>query len=209
MISFDIVGKLFSAPQERDRKQNIFCEIHAEENEMKPGQDMIVTGYIGLEGTVLAAEKLEERLRKTLPQDLLDTARSFREYLKASPEAAVARRHGEIAMQEVRNGGIFAALWQMAEQYKVGMTVYLKKIPVRQETIEICEVLEWNPYELLSGGCTIMAVDNSNDVIPELLDQGIPAAFIGKVTDSNDRVILNGENVRYLNRPEPDEIEKL
>ena len=176
---------------------------------MKPGQDMIVTGYIGLEGTVLAVEKLEARLKKTLPQDLLDTARSFREYLKASPEAAVARQHGEIAMQEVRNGGIFAALWELAEAYKIGMTVYLKKIPVRQETIEICEVLEWNPYELLSGGCTILVADNSNDVIPELLDQGIPAVFIGKVTDSNDRVILNGENVRYLNRPEPDEIEKL
>ena len=97
----------------------------------------------------------------------------------------------------------------MAEAHKIGMTVYLKKIPVRQETIEICEVLEWNPYELLSGGCTILVTDNSNDVIPELLDQGIPAAFIGKVTGSNDRVILNGENVRYLNRPEPDEIEKL
>lgn len=26
MISFDIVGELFSALQERDRKQNIFCE---------------------------------------------------------------------------------------------------------------------------------------------------------------------------------------
>ena len=177
------------------QKRNIFCETMQRRHRS--------------EGTVLAVEKLEARLKKTLPQDLLDTARSFREYLKASPEAAVARQHGEIAMQEVRNGGIFAALWELAEAHKIGMTVYLKKIPVRQETIEICEVLEWNPYELLSGGCTILVTDNSNDVIPELLDQGIPAAFIGKVTDSNDRVILNGENVRYLNRPEPDEIEKL
>ena len=176
---------------------------------MKPGQDIVVTGFIGLEGTVRAVEREEARLGKTLPQDLLDTAKSFREYLKASPEAAVARRHGEIAMQEVRNGGIFAALWNMAEEYRAGLTVYLKKIPVRQETIEICEALELNPYELLSGGCMLLAVNNSNDVIPELLDMGRPAAFIGKVTDSNDRIVLNGENVRYLNKPEPDEAEKL
>ncbi len=176
---------------------------------MKPGQDIVVTGYIGLEGTVRAVFAEETKLRKTLPQDLLDTARSFREYLKASPEAAVARRHGEIAMQEVRNGGIFAALWNMAEEYRVGLTVYLKKIPVRQETIEICEALELNPYELLSGGCMLLAVDNSNDVIPGLLEAGCPAAFIGKVTDKSDRIVLNGEHIRYLNKPEPDEIEKL
>lgn len=176
---------------------------------MRPGQDIIMTNYIALEGTARAAKEKEALLKKTLPQVLLNTAKSFMDYLKDSPEAAVARRHGEIAMQEVREGGIFAALWHMAETYKVGLTVYLKKIQVRQETIEICEVLDLNPYELLSGGCMLLAADNGNDIICELEGEGRKAAFIGKITDSNDRVILNGENCRYLNRPEPDEIRKL
>ena len=176
---------------------------------MKPGQDIVMTGFIALEGTVRAVELEEPRLRKTLPQDLLDTAKSFREYLKASPEAAVARRHGETAMQEVREGGIFTALWNMAKEHQVGLTVWLKKIPVRQETIEVCEVLELNPYELLSGGCTLFTADNGNDLLCRFEEAGLPAAFIGKITDSNDRIILNGENCRYLNRPGADEIEKL
>lgn len=174
---------------------------------MKPGQDIVMAGYIALQGTIEAVEKEEELLRRTLPQDLLDTARGFTEYLELEKE--LSRYAGTIAMQEVKTGGIFAALWEMAKQYKVGLTVYLKKIPVRQETIEICEVLDLNPYELLSGGCILLTADNGNDLICELESKGIPAAFIGKITDSNDRIILNGENCRYLNRPEQDEITKL
>lgn len=35
--------------------------------------------------------------------------------------------------------------------------------------------------------------------------QGIPASVIGRVTDGNDRVIRNGSEQRYLDRPKPDE----
>lgn len=174
---------------------------------MKPGQDIVMVGYIALQGTVMAAEKKEAVLLKTLPQDLLDTARGFTKYLEL--ESVLDEYCDVIAMQQVEEGGVFAALWNMAEQYQVGLTVYLKKIPVRQETIEICEVLDLNPYELLSGGCVLLAADNGNDVICKLEGKGIPVVFIGKVTDSNDRIILNGENCRYINRPEPDEVRKL
>ena len=165
---------------------------------MKPGQDMIVTGYIGLEGTVLAVEKLEARLKKTLPQDLLDTARSFREYLKVSPEAAVARQHGEIAMQEVRNGGIFAALWELAEAHKIGMTVYLKKIPVRQETIEITELFDIDPYRMDSKGAVLIGTFHGMELTERLNRAGIPAAVIGRVSKGPERILYNQEIKRYI-----------
>ena len=167
---------------------------------MKPGQDMIVTGYIGLEGTVLAVEKLEARLKKTLPQDLLDTARSFREYLKASPEAAVARQHGEIAMQEVRNGGIFAALWELAEAHKIGMTVYLKKIPVRQETIEITELFDIDPYRMDSKGAVLIGTFHGMELTERLNRAGIPAAVIGRVSKGPERILYNQEIKRYIEK---------
>ena len=34
----------------------------------------------------------------------------------------------------------------------------------------------------------------------------IPAAVIGKVTDSRDRIIYNEDEVRYMDRPKNDEI---
>lgn len=56
----------------------------------------------------------------------------------------------------------------------------LKKIPVRQETIEICEFFGLNPYELISGGSMLMAAEDGNQLVHELEKAGIPAAVIRK-----------------------------
>lgn len=175
---------------------------------MRPGQDLVVGGFIGIEGTVYAAEHFEAYLRKTLPKSFLKTARNFRRDLEKEPGKAAAGFNG-VSVEEVRTGGIFAALWRMAEQHRAGIMVELGQIPIRQETIEICEALELNPYALLSGGCALFAADNGNDVLWALKEAGVFGAVIGKVTDGRDRLILNGEIRSYLNRPAPDEMEKL
>lgn len=184
---------------------------------MRPGQDLVVGGFIGISGTVYAAEKFEADLRKTLPKFLLDAVGRFRAELCRQPGRvagssevlAEAVRGGGITMEDVREGGILAALWNAAERYRAGLAVYLRRIPVRQETVEICEALGLNPYRLLSGGCTLFAADNGNDVLWALGEAGICGAVIGKVTGGRDRLILNGEVRSHLNRPAPDEIEKL
>lgn len=55
------------------------------------------------------------------------------------PEAATAVKSGVGAMHDVTEGGIFGALWEMAEASGVGLEIDLKKIPLRQETVEVCE----------------------------------------------------------------------
>lgn len=181
---------------------------------MRPGQDLVVGGYIGLVGTVYAAGHLGERLQRTLPQSLLHRALGFQKELERKPEAEVqkglmAARADTVTAEPVGEGGILAALWNMAERHGAGLTVYLRRIPIRQETIEICEALELNPYELCSGGCTLFAADNGNDILYQLEEAGIRSAVVGKVTEGRGRLLLNGENRSYLNRPAPDEIEKL
>ena len=82
----------------------------------------------------------------------------------------------------------------------------LKKIPVKQETIEICEFFELNPYELLSGGCLIMTAKDGGALAAALRKEDIPAAVVGKTTAGNDRVIYNEDEKRYLDRPKTDQI---
>ncbi len=175
---------------------------------VRAGQDIVMCGYIGLKGTIYAANNCRDKLLNTLPKDFVSKAARFTEYLKNVPEAAVAVRHGATAMHIVEEGGIFAELWRMAEDYGIGLTVYLKKIPVKQETIEICEVFDVNPYQLLSGGCVLLTADNGGLLVNSLAEVDIEAAVIGSITDSNDRIILNGDGVRFVNRPQPDEIYK-
>ena len=39
--------------------------------------------------------------------------------------------------------------------------------------------------------------------------RSIPAAVIGELTNNNDKIIQNGEDIRYIDRPAPDELEKI
>ena len=84
-----------------------------------------------------------------------------------------------------------------------------KKFPVRQETIEICELYRLNLYQLRSGGCFLIVTEDESRVVKELSARGIPAAVIGELTNNNDKIIQNGEDIRYIDRPAPDELEKI
>ena len=171
-----------------------------------PGQDIVVSKWIGLEGTALLARRYREDLLSRYPACLVDEAACFDRYLSVLPEAAAAVEFGVCAMHDVSEGGIFAALWELAEAAGVGLTVDIKKLPLRQETVEICEHCNVNPYELLSGGSLIMTAEDGPGLTAWLRERQIPAVIVGKVTDSNDRLLLNGDEVRYMDRPKRDEI---
>ena len=82
----------------------------------------------------------------------------------------------------------------------------LKKLPIKQETVEICEFFELNPYELLSGGCLIMVTEDGNGLVSALAREEIPAVIVGRTTDSNDRILYNEDEKRYLDMPKTDQI---
>lgn len=175
----------------------------------KPGQDVVVSKWIGLEGTSIIAREKEEELLKRYPVYLVEEVKEFDGFLSIIPEAATAVKSGVRAMHGVAEGGIFGALWEMAEGAGVGLEIDLKKLPVKQETIEVCEFFEISPYELLSGGCLLMTADNGHDLVRALEREQIPAAVVGKTTDRNDRVIVNEEETRFLEPPKSDELYKV
>lgn len=174
----------------------------------KPGMDVVVSKWIGLEGTAMLAGEYKKGLLSRYPAYLVEEAADFHRYLSVLPEAAVAAKAGVSAMHDASEGGIFAALWELAEAAGAGLTVDMKKLPLRQETVEVCEYCNRNPYELLSGGCLVMAASDGQVLVEALEQAGIPAALVGRLTDSKDRILLNGEEVRYMDRPRTDEIYK-
>lgn len=175
----------------------------------KPGQDIVVTKWIGLEGTAIIAKEKETELRQKYPAHLIEEAKELERFLSILPEAAAAVRNGTLVMHDVSEGGIFGALWELAESSGTGLEIDLKKLPVKQETIEVCEFFDLNPYELISGGALLLAADNGFDLVKALEKEHIPAAVVGKVTDNNDRVVINEEERRFLEPPKSDEIHKI
>ena len=169
-----------------------------------PGMDIVLTKWIGLEGTSIIAKDHEQELRSRLPQSLIDTAKDFDQYISVLPESRIAVEQGVAAMHDVTEGGIFGALWEMGEASGVGMDIDLKSIPVRQETIEVCEFFGINPYELISSGSMLMATADGNGLVRALRDAGVASAVIGKSNSSNDRRIISGDEVRFLEPPKTD-----
>ncbi len=174
----------------------------------KPGQAVLLSKWIGLEGTAILAKTSREKLLCRYPAYLVDAAAGFNAYLSIAPEAATAIKSGVCAMHDASEGGILGALRELAEGAGVGLTIDLKKIPLRQETVEVCEVCNANPYELLSGGCLVMTAEDGDALVLALEEQGIPATVIGRVTDGKERILLNGEEVRYLDKAQQDSIYK-
>lgn len=179
----------------------------------QPGMDIVVSKWAGLQGTAKIAVSKEEELTKRLPGRMIREAATYSQYLSIVPEARIALKEGARLLHDVSGGGMFRALWELAELAGTGLRVDLKQILIKQETIEICEVFGLNPYELLSGGSLLMVTEDGESLVEKLWEADIPAAVIGKLTDNNDRVILThwdgSEELRYLERPKTDEIDKI
>ena len=177
--------------------------------DLKPGLSLVVTKWIGLEGTAMIAKAGKKALTSKYPASFIDDAIDFKELVLTAKEAAVAIKSGAIAVHDLSEGGFFAGLWEMAERAGTGLKVDLKCIPVRQETIEICEFYEINPYRLLSGGALLIAAKDGDGMVNALNEAGIPAAVIGTLESGNNRIIVNADESRFLERPQPDEIHKV
>lgn len=175
----------------------------------RPGDAVVVSKWIGIEGTSIIAKEKEEELRKRFPVSLIEEAKEFDRYLSVVPEAAAAVRSGVSAMHDVTEGGIYGALWELAEASGVGLEIDLKAIPVRQETVEICEYYRLNPYQLISSGCMLMTSADGYRLVQELKKAGIPAAMIGRCVEGKAKKIINGEDEAYLERPKTDELYKI
>lgn len=164
----------------------------------KADKDVVMTKWLGLEGTSLIASQRMKELAARYPLGLVEQAADFDRFLSSVPEAATAVQSGVSAMQAVREGGVFGGLWQLAKANGVGLVIDLKQIPVKQETIEVCEFYDVNPYELLSGGSMLMITQGGTRLVSLLAEQGISAAVIGRTTDNNDRILVNDEEKRFL-----------
>lgn len=175
----------------------------------RAGQDVVMTKWAGLEGTAILANQQKEALLKRYPAYLIDEAEAFAQLLSILPEAATAGKSGITAMHDASEGGIFGALWEFGQRSGVGLDIDLKRIPIRQETVEICNYLDVNPYELKAGGSLLLAADRGEELVQILEREGIPAAVIGKTTAGRDRVIRNEEEKRYLEPMRQDQLYRI
>lgn len=177
--------------------------------EVQPEWDVLLTKPIGLAGTYILAKEKEEELKKHYPARYIDGALAFDKDVSILPEAATATESFVCRMFNVSEGGIFASLWETARMAGVGLDIDLKRIPICQETVEVCDLLDVNPYELMSDGTLLIMTPDGESLVSALKERGIPATLIGKTTADNGKVIHNEDEIRYVDKPAADSIYKL
>lgn len=179
--------------------------MRRKELRFEAGQELVLTKWTALGGTAVLAQEHASELQMRYPFSLVDTAAAFGQQTSVEKEARIVAEHGLGAMFALAQGGIFDALWEVAEQAKAGLEVDLRGIPIRQETIEVCEYFDVNPYALYSAGALLVGTCQAESLLAQLAGAGIPAAVIGRLKEGKERVIRNGEDCRFLDRPQQDE----
>ena len=169
------------------------------------GLDIVMTKTCGLGGTALLAGHFTDELATRYPRRFIERAAEFLAETEENAEGYLAVADGAVYVRAAAEGGVFGALWELAEFAQCGLEIDLPAIPILQETVEICEYFDVNPYQLRTEGVFLILTEHGGRLCEVLGEKGIPAAVIGKTVPGLDRAVRNGEEVRYL---EPNRVEE-
>lgn len=162
----------------------------------RPGDRLILTKGIALEGTAALAVEAADALRaRSVAADTLARARALLERpgISVVPDArALCAAVQPRAMHDPTEGGLATALRELAQACGVGLRVELERIPVLPETRVVCAALGLEPLGLLASGSLVAAVASEDEAaaLGALAVAGVPAAVIGAVTPPDEGLTL-------------------
>jgi len=161
---------------------------------MVPGTEIVMTKCTGMFGTNWLLDthkdKLEERFSKSYLLSCQMDEKDFFVTKEAALVSEYAKEFGVYYMHDVSCGGIYGALRQMGSYMRHGFLITHESIGIKQETIEICEYLNMNPYMVDGTGSLLIALKKGRELVELLNKEGIEASVIGTVTEENENIVL-------------------
>jgi hydrogenase maturation factor len=180
-----------------------------------PGDRLLLTKGVPVEATAILAREFPDRLAPYLSPAELDQARAFLydPGLSVLRDARVALQAGRVtAMHDPTEGGLAAALWELAIASDSSLTIDLEAVVVPPLSRRICQVLGLDPLASIASGALLLTVppDHSLPIRRALESEGIPCAEIGWVEAGPAAVWRDHSGSRQsLPRPAQDEIARL
>ena len=159
---------------------------------------IILCGQAGAEETVLLYGQYRERLSAKYPKHFLSEIPALAEGLDAGKLCETGWKNGMVYAFACGDGGVYAGLFGLSERLRTGLSVSLPEIPISQKTIEVCEELNIDPYQIGSGGCILMITRDAEKLLSALYAEGAEAADIGCLQNGFAKELHNGDEVRCL-----------
>jgi hydrogenase expression/formation protein HypE len=179
------------------------------------GDTILLTKGVPIEGTAILAQEFPKRLNEAFSGEELTRAARFLydPGISVLRDAQLAVEAGEVtAMHDPTEGGLSAALWELAEASGHSISVQLDKVPIPDLAGRICRFFELDPYATIASGALLLTVKPASvDSICEALRKAdIQCTPIGQVESGEVTVWneINGQRMS-LPRPERDEITKV
>lgn len=172
-----------------------------------PGDVLILTKGAAIEGTaILATEMPDELIRKGISRREISRARGFRRMLSVVKDAMIAMKCGGVtAMHDVTEGGVAAAMQELAIASHLGLEAYESSVNVFPETASICSSLKADPLKMIGSGALLIAAKRSRAqrIIKALERRGIRASRVGMLTPNRNVLGLYRSNGRVEDLSEP------
>jgi hydrogenase expression/formation protein HypE len=181
----------------------------------RPGDRLLLTKSVPIEATAILARDFAHELTSVLSARELADAQTYHRIpgLSVVLDARIATEAGRVtAMHDPTEGGLLAALWELATACQKTLVVELANVAVTPLSERICTHFGLNPLRAISSGSLLLTVEkgDASAVCGALTASGIACADIGWVEAGNP-VVLQRQNGRRsrLDIPSRDELAKL
>lgn len=196
IISTTVIGKQF--------KNKVLNPLDA-----KIGDKIIMTKYVGIEGTSIIAKEFSEELKNEIPQHLVEEALELHEHISVVKEGIICGKIGVPYMHDITEGGILGAVWEASKAVNKGIKLYKDRIPMKESTKAISDFLDIDPYRLISSGSMLVIApkDKVNFIQDSLKEEGIDSSIIGELI--KEGIVMNEDGkIVEIEPPCSDELYK-
>lgn len=164
---------------------------------MKPGDLLLLTKGISVEGTAIIATEFHGELKRLGLLDAeIEKCKKFQEQISILKEAEIAiKSKMTTAMHDITEGGLATALTELSIAGGHRLRIHMDRITVFPETRKICDLFNLDPLGLIGSGSLLICCNSqaAPALIADIKDADIHVSCIGEVLEP-------GRGIEALNK---------
>ena len=160
----------------------------------RPGDRLLLTKSVPIEATAILARECPHRLRTLLMDGDLARAQGYLDTpgISIVRDADLATAAGRVtAMHDPTEGGLAAALWELAHASRCTLRFDPAVVPVTPLSARICAALAIDPLSAIASGALLFTAPpgDAERIRETLAAAAIPCTLIGDVKEGDPRVL--------------------
>ena len=181
----------------------------------RPGDRLLLTKGIPIEAVSILAREVPDKLESELSPEEIETAQHclYQPGISVLKDAQAATKAGQVtAMHDPTEGGLAAALWELAAACGHDLVIDPQQIPISPLAERICTEFAIDPLASIASGALLLTAptNQAGDICQAVEKEGIPCREIGWVEGGKGQVWTTEGGTRdLLLYPERDEIARV